>query len=186
MQAGSIAIDKGHSSGSTTDARGLMRPCDLAAITNASAGDGGDVGAFEVQGSCAGTNTDPDAVDDNATILDDSGANTISVLSNDTDAEGDTLSVTAVTQGARGSVVNNGTSVSYTPDANFFGSDSFTYSISDGNGGSDTATVNVTVQKRERSTRREREQATSSTRTPSSTWPLRESSATTATSTATR
>jgi Bacterial Ig domain/Right handed beta helix region len=141
----SIAIDKGHSSGSTTDERGLPRPCDLAGFTNASGGDGADVGAFEVQGTCAGTNTDPDAVDDNVTILEDSGANTIAVLSNDTDAEGDTLSVTAVTQGAHGVVANNGTSVSYTPAANFFGSDSFTYSISDGNGGSDTATVNVTV-----------------------------------------
>jgi hypothetical protein len=145
LQAGSIAIDKGHSSGSTNDARGLTRPCDLAGVTNATGGDGGDVGAFEVQGSCAGTNHDPDAVDDNITILEDSGANMISVLSNDTDADGDTLSVTAVTQGAHGSVVNNSTSVSYTPVANFFGSDSFTYSISDGNGGSDTATVSVTV-----------------------------------------
>jgi VCBS repeat-containing protein len=145
LQTGSIAIDKGHSSGSTTDARGLTRPCDLASVTNASGGDGGDVGAFEVQGTCAAVNTNPDAVDDSVTISEDSGANPISVLANDTDAEGDTLSVTGVTQGAHGSVANNGTSVSYTPAPNFFGSDSFTYSISDGNGGSDTATVNVTV-----------------------------------------
>ena len=33
----------------------------------------------------------------------------------------------------------------YTPDANFFGTDTFTYTISDGNGGTDTATVTVTV-----------------------------------------
>lgn len=145
LQSGSSAIDKGDSSGSTTDARGLTRPCDLASVTNASGGDGADVGAFEVQGACSVPNTNPDAVDDNVTISEDSGANTIPVLANDTDAEGDTLSVTAVTQGAHGSVVNNGTSVSYTPAANFFGADSFTYSISDGNGGSDSATVNVTV-----------------------------------------
>ena len=37
------------------------------------------------------------------------------------------------------------TGVSYTPAANFFGTDSFTYTITDGNGGTDTATVNVTV-----------------------------------------
>jgi hypothetical protein len=36
--------------------------------------------------------------------------------------------------------------VTYVPDPNFFGEDSFTYSISDGNGGTDTATVTVTVQ----------------------------------------
>ena len=35
--------------------------------------------------------------------------------------------------------------MSYTPDADFFGTDTFTYTISDGNGGTDTATVTVTV-----------------------------------------
>jgi DNA/RNA endonuclease G (NUC1) len=87
----------------------------------------------------------PDAADDSATVVEDSGANVISVLGNDTDADNDTLTVSAVTQGTHGSVSNNGTSVSYTPNANFFGTDSFTYTVSDGNGGSDTATVNVTV-----------------------------------------
>jgi hypothetical protein len=35
LGAGSIAIDKGHSSGSTTDQRGETRPCDLASVMNA-------------------------------------------------------------------------------------------------------------------------------------------------------
>ena len=35
--------------------------------------------------------------------------------------------------------------VSYTPNLNFFGADSFTYTVSDGNGGTDTATVSVAV-----------------------------------------
>jgi VCBS repeat-containing protein len=87
----------------------------------------------------------PDAVDDNATIAEDSGANTVNVLSNDTDVDGDSLTVTSVTQGAHGSVANNGSSVSYTPAHDFFGSDTFTYTISDGHGGSDTATVHMTV-----------------------------------------
>ncbi len=38
-----------------------------------------------------------------------------------------------------------GTSITYTPNANFFGADSFTYTVSDGNGGTATATVSVTV-----------------------------------------
>jgi len=87
----------------------------------------------------------PDAVDDSPTVAEDSGANTINVLTNDTDPDNDTLTVSAVTQGSHGSVTNNGTSVSYTPNSNFFGTDTFTYTISDGNGGTDTATVNVTV-----------------------------------------
>jgi len=87
----------------------------------------------------------PHANDDTATTPEDTPV-TVSVLSNDTDPNGDTLSVTAVTQGANGSVaINPDNTVTYTPDANFNGSDSFTYMISDGHGGTDTATVNVTV-----------------------------------------
>jgi len=142
---GSPAIDKGSSFGASTDQRGRPRPVDDPALPNADGGDGADIGAFEVQGTCAAANVAPDAVDDAASVAEDSGANLIDVLANDTDANGDTLTVTAVTQGAHGSVANNGTSVSYTPAANYFGPDSFTYTIDDGNGEDDTATVTVTV-----------------------------------------
>src|SRR4051794_11593166 len=143
LLTGSIAIDQGNSSGETTDQRGLTRPCDDATIVDATGGDGADVGAFEVQTACS--NTPPDAVDDTATIAEDSGANAIAVLANDTDANSDTLSITAVTQGAHGSVTFSATSVSYTPNPNFFGTDSFTYTIDDGHSATDTATVTVTV-----------------------------------------
>jgi DNA/RNA endonuclease G (NUC1) len=92
-------------------------------------------------------NDDPDAVDDVATVAEDSGANTINVQGNDSDVEGDTRTIVSVTQGTNGSVAitNSGADLSYTPAANYFGSDSFTYTIEDGNGGSDTATVSITV-----------------------------------------
>ena len=92
-------------------------------------------------------NNPPDAVDDTATVAEDSGANAINVLANDTDADGNTLTITGVTQGANGSVAitGGGTGLTYTPNANYFGPDSFTYTISDGNGGTDTATVSVNV-----------------------------------------
>jgi len=92
-------------------------------------------------------NDAPDAINDSTTIAEDSGANTISVRDNDVDVENDTLTITAVTQGLHGSVAitGGGTTVSYTPNADYFGPDSFTYTINDGNGGSDMATVNVTV-----------------------------------------
>ncbi|MFA5909870.1 MAG: MBG domain-containing protein [Vicinamibacterales bacterium] len=72
-------------------------------------------------------------------------AKTISVIANDSDPDGDTLTVTAVTQPAKGSVVKyaNGT-VKYTPPSNWVGTTSFSYTISDGNGAA-TATVSVTV-----------------------------------------
>lgn len=72
---------------------------------------------------------------------------TIDLLANDTDVEGDTLSVASVdTTGTQGSVTNNGNNVSYTaPNAN--GSSSFTYQASDSALNSNSATATVTYVK---------------------------------------
>ncbi len=72
----------------------------------------------------------------------------VDVLANDTFAPdtGETLTVTAVTEPATGGTVTlTGGVVSFTPAADFNGTTSFTYTISDGNGGTDTATVTVNV-----------------------------------------
>ncbi|MCB9009761.1 MAG: cadherin-like domain-containing protein [Ardenticatenaceae bacterium] len=84
------------------------------------------------------------ANDDSATTDEDTAV-TIYVLSNDSDVDGDTLTIDSVSAPANGTVVNNGTDVTYTPDTGFLGSDSFTYTVSDNNGGTATATVTVTV-----------------------------------------
>jgi hypothetical protein len=87
----------------------------------------------------------PVANDDTATTLEDTPI-TVDVLANDTDADSDTLAITGVTDGANGTAVLNADgTVTFTPNANFFGSDSFTYTVSDGQGGTDSATVGVTV-----------------------------------------
>ena len=92
-------------------------------------------------------NDPPVAVDDSASTDEDS-AITIGVLTNDTDVDGDTLTVTAITQPTNGDAAINGNgTVTYTPLANFHGTDSFTYTISDGHGGTDTATVSLTVRR---------------------------------------
>jgi hypothetical protein len=70
---------------------------------------------------------------------------TIAVLANDTDADGNPLTLTSVTQGTHGTVTISGTSVIYTPAAGFVGTDSFTYTVSDGQGGSAIGTVTVNV-----------------------------------------
>ncbi|HEX3145653.1 MAG TPA: Ig-like domain-containing protein, partial [Pyrinomonadaceae bacterium] len=93
------------------------------------------------------SNTAPDAHDDATTINEDSSANAISVLANDTDQDNDTLAITAVTQGAHGlvAITGGGSGLTYTPATDYSGTDTFTYTISDGHGGSDTASVNVTI-----------------------------------------
>ena len=68
------------------------------------------------------------------------------LLVNDSDADGDALSATLVTQAAGGHVtVNADGSFVYTPDAGFVGTDNFTYRASDGHLASD-ALVTITVQ----------------------------------------
>ncbi|MGD8931464.1 MAG: Ig-like domain-containing protein [Chromatiales bacterium] len=90
-------------------------------------------------------NTPPTANDDIASTDQDQPV-TIDVLANDTDPDaGDTLSVASVTQGANGAVSNNGSDVTYTPDAGFIGTDNFTYIATDGTDLSNSATVTVTV-----------------------------------------
>ena len=90
-------------------------------------------------------NVAPEAIDDTAATEEDQAV-TIDVLANDTDANGDVLSVSAVGDASNGDVViNNDGTVTYTPDAGFDGTDSFEYTVSDGNGGDDTGTVTVTV-----------------------------------------
>ena len=91
------------------------------------------------------TNDGPVAVDDAATTAEDTAVS-VAVLANDTDLDGDTLTVSVVTVPAHGTAAANpdGT-IAYTPAANYHGADSFTYTISDGSGGTATASVTVTV-----------------------------------------
>ncbi|MCP4125888.1 MAG: DUF4347 domain-containing protein, partial [Gammaproteobacteria bacterium] len=69
----------------------------------------------------------------------------INVLANDAFANPNTLSLSIVTQGGKGSAAVSGDRIVYTPTAGLSGSDSFTYQIDDGFGGTDTATVSVDI-----------------------------------------
>ncbi len=92
-------------------------------------------------------------VNDNPTARNDVASTTsatpatIAVLANDTDVDGDQLTVTAVTQPASGSaaIAAGGTNIIYTPTAGFSGVAQFTYTVGDGQDGTATATVRVTV-----------------------------------------
>ena len=67
------------------------------------------------------------------------------MLANDTDADGDTLSIDSFTQPTHGTVANVAGKLRYTPAANFHGPDTFTYRASDGTALSNSATVTITV-----------------------------------------
>ena len=71
--------------------------------------------------------------------------NKVKLLVGATDADSDTLSVTAASTPAHGTTVLETDDVKYTPTTGYTGSDSYTYTISDGNGGTAIGTVNVIV-----------------------------------------
>ena len=87
----------------------------------------------------------PVAVNDSATLNEDASIN-IDVIANDTQLGDTPTTVTAITQPTNGTAVleADGT-VTYTPNADYNGADSFTYTITDANGDTSTATVNLTV-----------------------------------------
>jgi hypothetical protein len=90
-------------------------------------------------------NDAPVAVDDSLSTAEET-AGQVDVLPNDTDLEGDSLSVTGSTNGAHGTASCDAAGTcTYTPALDYTGADTFTYTVSDGNGGTDTGTVSVTV-----------------------------------------
>jgi len=94
-------------------------------------------------------NNPPVAVNDTATIYSGSGYVPIDVLANDSDPDvGNVIHVTVVSNPPHGSalITGGGTGVSYRPDTGFVGTDTFSYTISDGSL-TDSATVTVTVPK---------------------------------------
>jgi VCBS repeat-containing protein len=82
------------------------------------------------------------STDENATL--NVGAS--GVLANDTDADGDAMTAVLVSGPAHGSLMLNANgSFTYTPAANYNGSDSFTYRADDGQADSNVATVALTI-----------------------------------------
>jgi hypothetical protein len=89
-------------------------------------------------------NQPPVAVDD-AVVVPYETPTAIPVLDNDSDPDGDPLTIISTTQAANGTVLFNDSTITYVPADNFTGVDTFTYTISDGRGGTATATVIVFV-----------------------------------------
>jgi VCBS repeat-containing protein len=133
---------------------------------------GGGIALSTLTITINGANDAPTGANDTAVAIEAGGiANasaginpTGNVLSNDTDVEGDNLSVSAITGGAVGSafagsygslILNADGSFTYTVDNGNVAveglapgaslTDNFTYTVSDGNGGTSTATLSITI-----------------------------------------
>jgi hypothetical protein len=103
--------------------------------------DGVDTAAGTVTVKVKSVNDPPVAIDDTTTVAEDT-ATRIEVVGNDRDVEADSLTIEDHTQPADGDVVCDETSCTYTPNRDFHGVDSFTYTVGDG---VDTATATVTI-----------------------------------------
>jgi VCBS repeat-containing protein len=112
------------------------------------ANDGGlDSNVATVSITVNAVNDPPVAVNDSTTIA-KNNSGVIFILTNDSDVDGDTLTVSGFTQPSHGTVAysTKNKNFRYTPVKGFSGTDTFTYTISDGHGGTATATVTIIVQ----------------------------------------
>ena len=106
--------------------------------------DTGEQATARVTVVVGGGNQPPLAQDDNA-VTETYFSVEVNVLFNDTDPDGDALTVTSVSDPPSGTADDFGSGiVLYTPDPGFSGTDTFTYTVSDGTDTS-SATVTVTV-----------------------------------------
>jgi YD repeat-containing protein len=105
----------------------------------------GETATATVSMTVTGVNHAPVANNDSVTTPANTPI-TFNPRANDTDADGDALTITGVAPGSHGSTnVNGSLTVTYTPASGYSGSDNFIYGISDGHGGTAFATVWVTV-----------------------------------------
>jgi len=108
--------------------------------------EGGFATATVTVNVAADTNKAPIAVNDGSFPTVVNTARSIDVLANDSDPDGDPLTIQSVTQPAHGAAVIAAGKITYTPSAGYVGPDSFGYTIWDGKSGFASGTVSITVQ----------------------------------------
>ena len=90
-------------------------------------------------------NDPPSAVGDSYTIAEDTPT-AFNVLANDSDMEDASINIVEIGHPGHGTAVNSGGAILYTPTENYYGTDTFTYTVADSADGQTTATVYVTIQ----------------------------------------
>lgn len=127
-------------------------PISLHSLGNRRAAAGGDLSANDMR--ILSPDVPPDAIDDEAETSEDTPV-TIEVLENDSDAETIVVFLESfsnpsqqggnVARDDKGTALRNDDGLIYTPPLNFWGTDTFTYTIEDSFSEQDSATVTVTV-----------------------------------------
>lgn len=89
-------------------------------------------------------NQPPNAVADGLTTSVGTAV-TVNPILNDSDPDGDALTLQSYTQPVNGTVTRSGDVLTYTPDSGFSGNDVFNYVVADSEGNTRTGNVSVTV-----------------------------------------
>jgi len=87
-------------------------------------------------------NDPPVAANSSATTAKDAA---VKIVLSGSDPEGSTLTYAVVTSPTHGALSGTAPNLSYQPQTNYFGGDSFTFRVNDGTAGSTLATVSITV-----------------------------------------
>ncbi|WP_432471312.1 Ig-like domain-containing protein [Amphritea sp. HPY] len=138
---GSGCNSSGWQASTQYNATGLMPSTGYSYQVKARDMSGNETGWSAISSASTDANQPPQTLDDSATTEEDSSIS-ITVLGNDSDPDGDSLTITSYTQPANGSVSQDSSSLVYSPDSGYYGNDSFSYTISDG---FDNASANVAV-----------------------------------------
>ncbi|MEL7497620.1 MAG: Ig-like domain-containing protein [Planctomycetota bacterium] len=120
-----------------------IKPAYQARVTDGTTTTGWSQATVFFDGGSGNENRPPVANNDSAMVA-MNGVVEISVLNNDTDPDGDRLTVQSFGQPSNGVVTNNDGVLTYTPNAGFTGADSFIYTVSDGSL-TDSASVSIEV-----------------------------------------
>ena len=102
----------------------------------------------EIQLNFAAVNDGPIAIDDGVFVGDEDTPVIIdlaTLLANDRDVEGDSFFVESVFDGENGDAVIDGSTVIFTPRADYFGNAGFTYRVTDSGGASNTGFAAITL-----------------------------------------
>ena len=105
----------------------------------------GETATATVSVTVTAVNDTPSAQVDTFTVVEDSSNNTLNVLANDLGIGDAPLTVTLVSAPVNGSATVVGNQLVYTPNANYTGTDSFTYRVRDADGQQSSTSVFVTV-----------------------------------------